>query len=774
MKRAALLIGMIIALGLISALLRPGLQVIAEDNSANNPLVGSQITSSTAKLSSVGVKEDPSLLIAHPANFDTAAEKSLVPLPITAEDDGFEQKRSQPQPKYLAGSSNGGLLTPSYVNHDPISISSNSDFSSLGFSGSGTPEDPFRIENLNITTSSGTLIAISNTTASFSLRKNLLNGLTTASSGIGLSNVAHGTINLNLIGNNSNAGIAVYSSSGIIIAENTVTNSEDGVQVVDTPNTVVSANNVSDNAGFGIYLERANNCSLSNNSIHDNLQNGLYLKETRNTTITVNTISNHWSGDYNFSNILLENASKNIIANNSVLNSHYGINLLSTANDNLIANNTLHNHLQHGLRLEYASRNTILHNNILSNRFHGILLTYGADENPIHFNDFRGNNAGGRQAQDDGAHNVFAGNYWSDWRSPDADDDGIRDSPYPLAGSANNSDLVPLAATDAHILLPIDVIAPNGGETLSGNLTIRWSASRDSYRHPILYAVYYSSDDGSSWTQVAFDLTATSFLWDTTSDTDLRGGNYRIKIVAYDLRGLLIEDISDGPFAIENTKSGSKSFEPPLLVILGLLFLILLALALGLGYFWFNAKSKKQPSFSTFIQTAQIDFLEMLYFKVRMALEAVKVELLTEGELTEESTALISYVPPEEPEDLAVIDSVEPPVLVDSFPHDIRHDLKSAMKGRTVMTLIEIAYQDPDNTNPVRLAESLDIPLPSLTREIKRLNELQYIESFVSAKVLRDGRYRNYTITAKGIRFLYTLKDTLQLAITRLKESQSM
>lgn len=721
MKRATLLIGMIIAIGLISA-----------------------------------------------------AEKSLVPLPITAEDAGFEQKRSQPPPRHLAQSSNSGLLTPSYVNHAPISISSNSEFSSLGFSGSGTPEDPFQIEDLNITASSGTLIAISNTTASFSLSKNLLNGLTTASSAIVLSNVTHGAITLNLIGNNSNAGIAVYSSSSIIITENTIRNNEDGVRVVDTPNTVVSANIVYDNAGFGMYLNNATNCSLSSNSVHDNLLTGLYLKETRNTTITVNTISDHWSADFNFSNILLENASKNIIANNSVFNSHYGLNLLSSANDNLIANNTLHDHLQHGLRLEYASRNTILHNSISNNRFHGILLTSGANENPIHFNDFQGNNGGGRQAQDDGANNVFAGNFWSDWGSPDADGDGIQDSPYLLAGSTNNSDLMPLATMDAHILLPINTIFPNGGETLSGNITIRWSASRDSNSHPLLYAVYYSSDDGSSWTQLAFALTATSFLWDTTSDTELRGGNYRIKIVAYDDRELLIEDSSDGPFAIENTKSGAKGFELPLLVILVLLFLILLALGLGLGYFWFNAKSKKQPSFSTFIQTAQIDFLEMLYFKARMALKAVRMELLTEGEQNEESTALISYYPPEEPEDLAVIDTVEAPVLVDSFPPDIRHDLKSAMKGRTVMTLIEIAYQDPDKTNPARLAESLDIPLPSLTREIKRLHELQYIESFVSAKVLRDGRYRNYAMTAKGIRFLYTLKDTLQLTITRLKESQSI
>ncbi|MFX0205361.1 MAG: hypothetical protein ACFFDT_05200, partial [Candidatus Hodarchaeota archaeon] len=108
--------------------------------------------------------------------------------------------------------------------------------------------------------------------------------------------------------------------------------------------------------------------------------------------------------------------------------------------------------------------------------------------------------------------------------------------------------------------------------------------------------------------------------------------------------------------------------------------------------------------------------------------------------------------------------------MVKYFPSTFHEDLRSELKGRTVLTLIEIAYQDPSETNPTKLAQSLKIPTPSLTREIKKLIDLQYVEAFVSAQVLQDARYRNFSITSKGFLFLSTLNEALQIAITRLKE----
>ncbi|MHA1947635.1 MAG: hypothetical protein ACW97W_16145, partial [Candidatus Hodarchaeales archaeon] len=58
---------------------------------------------------------------------------------------------------------------------------------------------------------------------------------------------------------------------------------------------------------------------------------------------------------------------------------------------------------------------------------------------------------------DQGQKNVFAFNYWDEWTSPDADDDGIVDNPYFINGSSKNKDLYPQALL---IHFPSDSKAP--------------------------------------------------------------------------------------------------------------------------------------------------------------------------------------------------------------------------------------------------------------------------------------------------------------------------
>jgi len=99
-------------------------------------------------------------------------------------------------------------------------------------------------------------------------------------------------------------------------------------------------------------------------------------------------------------------------------------------------------------------------------------------------------------------------------------------------------------------------------------------------------------------------------------------------------------------------------------------------------------------------------------------------------------------------------------------------DLISGLRGRSVLTLIEIAYQAADVTNPSNLARILDIPLSSISDEIKKLIQLGYLEYHLSPKMLQDGRYRNYVITGKGVSFLRILKGALELTINRLKEKK--
>ena len=108
-------------------------------------------------------------------------------------------------------------LLPQYKPHEPITINNNTDFVTLGFPGDGGPSNPFRVENLTIT-SNQTLISISGTTVYFYVRNNILNGSSRSNSGIILTNVAHGMIHANII---TNCFIGIFLSYS---RQNTITN----------------------------------------------------------------------------------------------------------------------------------------------------------------------------------------------------------------------------------------------------------------------------------------------------------------------------------------------------------------------------------------------------------------------------------------------------------------------------------------------------------------------------------------------------------------------
>ncbi|MFX0050667.1 MAG: NosD domain-containing protein, partial [Candidatus Hermodarchaeota archaeon] len=198
-----------------------------------------------------------------------------------------------------------------------------------------------------------------------------------------------------------------------------------------------------------------------------------------------------------------------------------------------------------------------------------------------------------------------------------------------------------------------------------------------------------------------------------------------------------------------------------------LLFILIILTVVGgsttFGYFIYKTRLIQQDRkiefeteepFADFELSEQIEHLTPLYHKLVVGIENLQTSTLPQ------------------PVTVTLLEPAEPITLVEYFPSDIKNDLRSGMRWRTILTLIEIAYQDPSETNPIKLAQRLDISASALSKEIKRLRELHYIESFVSAQVLRDGRYRSYTITQKGFKLLYILKETLKLTITRLKEKK--
>jgi hypothetical protein len=98
------------------------------------------------------------------------------------------------------------------------------------------------------------------------------------------------------------------------------------------------------------------------------------------------------------------------------------------------------------------------------------------------------------------------------------------------------------------------VISPNGGEELTGTVTVEWTAATDIWGHPITYDVHYSSTSGADWVLISSGLSVTSLEWQT--DALPKTSGYLIKVIARD-GSLSSEDISDGSFTIHPPHSMS-------------------------------------------------------------------------------------------------------------------------------------------------------------------------------------------------------------------------
>ncbi|MHA2094450.1 MAG: right-handed parallel beta-helix repeat-containing protein [Candidatus Hodarchaeales archaeon] len=523
-----------------------------------------------------------------------------------------------------------------------ITITSNNQFETYNFPGSGTADDPYRIENLNINASNKVLIEINNSNVHFIISGCTLNGISTTKTGIALNNVAFGTIENNTIN----------------------THQEDGIIGVNISACTFRNNQVYNNNRFGIFLLNSSNCRIDSNFIHDSQLNGVHIKDCQNITLNDNEIYNQRYGIYTPSGLVLESSSEVQIENNSFHDNYQGINFINSAEKNQITNNVIRNNLKYGVRLEYSSENTILSNTIKENREYGIKITQGSRDNRIQLNEMTGNNDGGRQASDDGNNNEFRGNYWSDGDNNDTNEDLIADNPYLIAGTATNSDPYPLV-----------------------NLSQE---------------------------------------------------------------------------ALDNLE---RKLYPPNNQLIPIIILIGLGGGTGVGYVNYSYKKKKRikmindgenEPINENITVDLLNRLKPLYHKLIVGLDYIQ-----------------AYFFPQ-PVTVPLLTAAEPTTLAEYFPTGIKEDLQAGMKWRTIQTLIEIAYQDPSDTNPKKLADSLQLPLPTVSREIKKLKDLEYIEAFVSAQVMRDGRYRSYTITQKGYELLYTLKETLKLTITRLKEQDEV
>ncbi len=331
-----------------------------------------------------------------------------------------------------------------------IEIFSDTDFLEYSSSGTGTKDDPYILSNYYFT-EEFIGFSIEDTTKHFIITNCTIE---VCYEGIHIEDVAPGTANI--WGNTviyrdcwvwetgPSAGITIYSSPGVNISNNIISNAgSEGILVVDSKESFVSNNTISKQY-IGIFLEFSDSSVITNNSL-EACDDAIYCTESDFANVTYNKCENNYDS---FISIISSNFVK--ISNNICSNTSYwyswsaGIILNECTNCSLL-NNTIIDCYQ-GIYVPNTSYCQINYNRIENNSEYGVAVTGGwmeAESNAIYLNSFINNNLDGiSQASDNGTSNYWyyskleQGNYWSDWNGT-----GI----YSIAGSANTTDIYPLA-----------------------------------------------------------------------------------------------------------------------------------------------------------------------------------------------------------------------------------------------------------------------------------------------------------------------------------------
>lgn len=299
------------------------------------------------------------------------------------------------------------------ISHNPIEISSDEDF--LVFPGSGTYEDPYLIENYNITSSTSLGIYITSTTKQFLIRNCYIDVSHTS---ILIENMVDGGArienNICVSSEEENGdGIVIYVAKDVLIKDNICSNHESsGMVLVLICNLVLKNNTCYANGDSGMSIAVIENGIIYENECFENEEKGIYMGGT-DAMLYNNTFSrNGEEGAY-----------------------------LEEVSGSAIMNNTIEGNGLRGMKLDSTTGCLLNFNLFKDNKVRGLFLDDECERNRIYLNDFLNNSLDGRsQGRDEGRENYWyyeggkKGNYWDNLEGKTA---------YEIDGIANNYDLYP-------------------------------------------------------------------------------------------------------------------------------------------------------------------------------------------------------------------------------------------------------------------------------------------------------------------------------------------
>lgn len=186
--------------------------------------------------------------------------------------------------------SGGQFATSDTMSHGEIVITHNDNFTTQGWQGNGTVDNPFLISGLKIA-SNGVCINISNTDAYFVIEDCYLTSGSTAPSGCAISfqSVQNGEVR-NVIMTRKAVGVDALDTSATLLSNATIYDSDLGICLKDSTGcSIVNSTITHSLGGSAITLDNSDHCDVIGNQLQGN-KIGFLSNSSQWITLTNNTI----------------------------------------------------------------------------------------------------------------------------------------------------------------------------------------------------------------------------------------------------------------------------------------------------------------------------------------------------------------------------------------------------------------------------------------------------------------------------------------------------